>query len=157
MNNKISRITIFIVLSVVNILWNLYSDINIELIHRYNMNVFVFEDGVQNTIAAFLWHKCHYVVIVNVLMILLNLWIYFKKRRYLGLRVFTYGFILIMDLCLFVYSAHVCNSLLDLSPEYVYIINDILRWGYNVYLIPNVTLSILLLMVDLISNRTQKT
>ena len=45
-------------------------------------DVFVFEDGVQNTIAAFLWHKCHYVVIVNVLMILLNLWIYFKKRRY---------------------------------------------------------------------------
>ena len=72
MNNKISRITIFIVLSVVNILWNLYSDINIELIHRYNMNVFVFEDGVQNTIAAFLWHKCHYVVIVNVLMTLLS-------------------------------------------------------------------------------------
>lgn len=153
MNNHKNRANLILcVLCTLLIGWTVYSYLCIGVIHQYDMH-FVKNSTAQIELLNNLWLSLIYYLVISCSGIVLCTLLFTITKSSLKLRIALYLVSIISGAIMLYHSNQICISLLDISMDNSYEINNLLRSSYNLCIIVNILMTVILLMFEYFYHR----
>ena len=153
MNNHKNRANLILcVLCTLLIGWTVYSYLCIGVIHQYDMH-FVKNSTAQIELLNNLWLSLIYYLVISCSGIVLCTLLFTITKSSLKLRIALYLVSIISGAIMLYHSNQICISLLDVSMDNSYEINNLLRPSYNLCIIVNILMTVILLMFEYVYHR----
>lgn len=153
MNNHKNRANLILcVLCTLLIGWTVYSYLCIGVIHQYDMH-FVKNSTAQIELLNNLWLSLIYYLVISCSGNVLCTLLFTITKSSLKLRIALYLVSIISGAIMLYHSNQICISLLDILMDNSYEINNLLRPSYNLCIIVNILMTVILLMFEYFYHR----
>lgn len=153
MNNHKNRANLILcVLCTLLIGWTVYSYLCIGVTHQYDMH-FVKNSTAKIELLNNLWLSLIYYLAISCSGIVLCTLLFTIKKSSLKLRIVLYLVCITSGAIMLYHSNQICNSLLDISTDNSYEINNLLRPSYNLCIIVNILMTVIPLIFEYFYHR----